>query len=213
MSGEIETEQPRKAMQPHRRKAKSAGQRAIAAAVLLSALFAAGPAAADDPAAAWAALRAGGVVALLRHASAPGTGDPPQFRLDDCSTQRNLSAGGRAEARALGERLRAERVPVVQVLSSQWCRCLETARLLDAGPVEPFAPLNSFFARRQDGAAQTEAVRASIAGAPAEGVVIMVTHQVNITALTGVFPQSGELLVLRPAGTAPPEVIGIIPPP
>ncbi len=200
-------------MQTHSRKAKSAKQRAIAAGVLLLSLFAAAPAAADAPAAAWAALRAGGVVALLRHASAPGTGDPPQFRLDDCSTQRNLSADGRAEARALGERLRAERVRVVRVLSSQWCRCLETARLLGAGPVEPFAPLNSFFARRQDGAAQTDALRASLAEAPAEGVVIMVTHQVNITALTGVFPQAGELVVLRPAGTAPPALIGTIPPP
>ncbi|MFN0164057.1 MAG: histidine phosphatase family protein, partial [Burkholderiales bacterium] len=75
------------------------------------------------------ALRSGGVVLLIRHASAPGTGDPPGFRLDDCATQRNLSDAGRFEARALGERLKKLGVTNAEVLTSQWCRCRETARL------------------------------------------------------------------------------------
>ena len=79
-----------------------------------------------DPA--WAALRAGGAVVVLRHAqTVPGIGDPPGFRLQDCSTQRNLSEEGRQQARRLGETLRRAGVKVDEVLSSRWCRCLDTA--------------------------------------------------------------------------------------
>jgi len=79
-----------------------------------------------------------GYVAVMRHAIAPGTGDPSNFRLGDCQTQRNLSETGRQQARRLGQLLRDRQVPVTRVLSSQWCRCLETAKLLDLGQVEPF---------------------------------------------------------------------------
>src|SRR5206468_1235478 len=85
----------------------------------------------------WTLLRDGGHVILLRHAATDRTfGDPPGFRLDDCSTQRNLIDEGRAQAKRLGAALRARAVPVGRVLSSQWCRCLETARLA-FGRVEP----------------------------------------------------------------------------
>jgi Histidine phosphatase superfamily (branch 1) len=90
-----------------------------------------------DETAAWGALRQGDHVALMRRAKAPeGAGDPPGFRLDDCSTQRNLSPKGRADAQAVGQRLRAKGVAVAKLLSSPWCRCVDTARLLDLGPVE-----------------------------------------------------------------------------
>src|SRR5215211_8168452 len=89
-----------------------------------------------DEAAAWAALRLGGHVALMRHADAPGAGDPPGFKLNDCTTQRNLSDRGRADAKAVGDRLRAEGVRVAKLLSSPWCRCLETAQILNLGAVE-----------------------------------------------------------------------------
>ncbi|HIK16487.1 MAG TPA: histidine phosphatase family protein [Leptolyngbyaceae cyanobacterium M33_DOE_097] len=84
-----------------------------------------------------------GYVAVMRHAIAPGTGDPGNFRLGDCQTQRNLSETGRQQARRLGQLLRDRQVPVTRVLSSQWCRCLETARLLDLGQVEPFPILTA----------------------------------------------------------------------
>jgi hypothetical protein len=100
---------------------------------LLLLVLTAGPARADE-AAAWAALRSGEAIALVRHGLAPGVGDPPGWRLDDCSTQRNLDDTGRAESRALGERLRAERIRVTRLLSSPWCRCVETARLLGLAP-------------------------------------------------------------------------------
>jgi broad specificity phosphatase PhoE len=152
---------------------------------------------------AWRALREGGAVALLRHAQAPGTGDPPGFRLGDCSTQRNLSSEGREQARRIGEQFQANHIPIARVLSSAWCRCLETARLAFGDRVEPLAALNSFFSTQDADEAQTRAVRALVEGWRAQsGVLVLVTHQVNITALTGLYPAEGEVLVLRPSATA-----------
>jgi broad specificity phosphatase PhoE len=113
-------------------------------------LLSAGTAAANEADDMWAALAQGGKVILLRHSLAPGIeqgreGDPPGFRLDDCATQRNLSAAGRQQAIALGNALRAHRVQVTRVLSSPWCRCLDTARLMNLGPTaEPSDWLHNF---------------------------------------------------------------------
>ena len=175
----------------------------VATTLLLASLLAAAPALAAD--ALWAALRGGGHVALMRHATAPGVGDPEGFTVEDCATQRNLSAAGRDEARRIGERFRAQGIAAARVYVSQWCRCLDTARLLDLGEITPFAGLNSFFRDGGREAAQTAEVRALIArelasGAPAQGPLVLVTHQVNITALSGIFPASGEIVVLRADG-------------
>ena len=157
-----------------------------------------------DEAALWAALRDGGHVALMRHAIAPGVGDPAGFRLDDCTTQRKLSAQGRAQARAIGERFRANGIATAAVFSSQWCRCLDTARGLALGEVVAFPGLNSFFADRGEEARHTAAVRALIGERARSPLpLVLVTHQVNITALTGVFPASGEIIVLRVDGDTP----------
>ena len=155
-------------------------------------------------------LRGGGLVVLMRHArTEPGTGDPPGFRLDDCSTQRNLDAAGREQARAIGARLRAERVPVGRVLTSSWCRCRETAELLGVGPVETADAIDSFFEDRSRREGQTRAARALAAAWGGPGNLVLVTHQVNVTALTGVFPASGEAVVATPALA----VLGRLPPP
>jgi phosphohistidine phosphatase SixA len=162
-----------------------------------------GPARADVSAAegaAWQALRSGGHALLLRHALAPGTGDPSNFVLTDCATQRNLSAAGRDQARRLGAAIKAAGVRVDRLLSSRWCRALETARLMDFGAVEPFPPIDSFFQDRGEGETQTRQVEAFLAGL-GDATVVMVTHQVNITALTGIFPRSGEGIVVRPTAT------------
>lgn len=157
-----------------------------------------------DEAALWAALRDGGHVALMRHAIAPGVGDPAGFRLEDCTTQRKLSAQGRAQARAIGERFRANGIATAAVFSSQWCRCLDTARELALGEVVAFPGLNSFFANRGEEARHTAAVRALIGERARSPLpLVLVTHQVNITALTGVFPASGEIIVLRVDGDTP----------
>lgn len=154
--------------------------------------------AAADDAAAWTFLRTGEHLALMRHALAPGAGDPPDFALDDCTTQRILSQEGRDQAERIGAAARAHGITAARVLSSQWCRCLETAALLGLGPVEPLPALNSFFRQADHGTDQTLAVEAWIAGQPLERPTFLVTHQVNITALTGVYPRSGEILIVAP---------------
>ncbi|MCW5630690.1 MAG: histidine phosphatase family protein [Rhodoferax sp.] len=146
--------------------------------------------------AAWDALRAGGIV-LFRHANAPGVGDPAAFRLGDCGTQRNLDDAGRDQSRRIGERLRAQNVAVGKVLASQWCRTMDTANLAFPGQVVPEPAFNSFFQDRDNAPAQTAAARALLQQWNGPGALVVVTHQVNITALTDQFTRSGEGIVLR----------------
>lgn len=159
------------------------------------------PAAAHADEAIWRRVQEGGHVILIRHALAPGTGDPAGFVLEDCATQRNLSAEGRAQARRIGSTLAARKIPIDRVLSSRWCRALETARLIDRGPVEPFPPLDSFFRNSVQGPVQTAAVKTLLEDL-GDRTIVMVTHQVNITALTGIFPRSGEMIIAKPNSNA-----------
>ncbi len=184
-----------------------------AATLMLLLLLAPRPSFAQDAEAAWAALRQGGHVALLRHAVAPGTGDPPGFQLGDCATQRNLSPAGRAQAKAIGANLRWHGLRIAGVYSSQWCRCLETAALLGLGEVVPLPPLNSFFTEPEREAAQMAALRAWLGAQRTEGAIVLVTHQVVITALTGIVPASGEIVVVRPTQGGSLHLVGRIPPP
>lgn len=141
-----------------------------------------------------------GTVLLMRHATAPGTGDPAGMRLGDCTTQRTLSYAGRQEARAIGARLAQAGLVFDQILASEWCRTTETAILMDLGPVTPFPPANSFFSNRAKAGGQTADVLNHLASLPPEARVLIVTHQVNITALTGIVPRSGEIIVTRRDG-------------
>ena len=168
---------------------------AVAALVALFAGFGA-PSAEANPST-WTLLKQPGHFALMRHALAPGTGDPQQVDLNDCGTQRNLSDGGRAQARRTGDALRAAGIAAADVFTSQWCRCRETARLLALGPVQDMPSLNSFFSARERETAQMQQLRDDIARLPRDRTAILVTHQVVITALTGVWPRSGELVVVR----------------
>jgi phosphohistidine phosphatase SixA len=145
----------------------------------------------------WDALSAPGAIAIMRHALAPGTGDPPDLTIGDCSTQRNLDDRGRAQARAIGQALRDRGLRFDVVFTSQWCRTRETAELLDVGPVVEAPPLNSFFGDRSTQDAQTAETRDLIAAT--DGRLMLVTHQVNISALTGQSTRSGEILIIQPA--------------
>lgn len=149
-------------------------------------------------------------IVLMRHAIAPGTGDPGNFVLRDCSTQRNLSDEGRAQAARIGARLRDVGIESARVVSSQWCRCLETAKLLELGPVEELLPLNSFFRRSELRAGATRALKDWLSAQAIEETLVLVTHQVNISALTGVYPRSGEMIVLKRSGTNEFPVVGRI---
>lgn len=136
---------------------------------------------------------------LMRHAqTVPGVGDPPGFRLGNCSTQRNLSDAGREQARQLGAAFAREGVRVDEVRSSAWCRCTDTAQLA-FGRHTVWAPANSFF-QGGDGTAQTRELSRFVQDWPAPRNAVIVTHQVNMTALTGEFPAMGELFLLRPDG-------------
>ncbi|WP_439115484.1 histidine phosphatase family protein [Hydrogenophaga sp.] len=144
----------------------------------------------------WGLLRAGGCVVLMRHAQTmPGIGDPPGFRLGDCSTQRNLSEAGREQAKRVGQAFEREAIRVDEVRSSAWCRCTETADLA-FGRHTVWAPVNSFF-RDNSGPEQTRAVLRGVTSLRAPRNLVLVTHQVNISSLTGEYPSMGEIFVTR----------------
>jgi phosphohistidine phosphatase SixA len=165
--------------------------------LFLLVLIAPSPAAADD-AAVWELLRGGGQVVLMRHAvTTPGVGDPTSFRLNDCTTQRNLTDAGRADAKRVRAVFQSRAIPVGRVLSSPWCRCLETARLA-FGRAEVWPPLSNLF---DNSARETEQMRAlkEIAGRrPTGGNLLLVTHGSIVLPLTGIQPAPAELVVLTP---------------
>jgi phosphohistidine phosphatase SixA len=143
-------------------------------------------------------LKAGGHLLMIRHAMAPGNGDPLNFRIGDCLTQRNLDDSGRAQAQSIGKWLRTRGVETARVYSSQWCRCLETANLLGLGSVQEMSALNSFYERNQDREPNLRALNEFISRQPAQGnLIIFVTHFVTIGAMTGKSVSSGEGILLK----------------
>jgi phosphohistidine phosphatase SixA len=172
---------------------------AIRSALFMALALAGGSADAADDTAAWAALRGDGHVALIRHASAPGpAGDPAGYKLDDCATQRNLSEQGRAEARALGERFRTERVKVGKIVSSQWCRCRQTAELMNIGQIEDAPTFNNAFVLNIKRDELTAGARALIGAWRGPGTLVVVTHGENIQLMLGLRPREGEVIVVAP---------------
>ena len=169
--------------------------RTLAMAIPLFFAASPGSALAQNDTALWEAVRSGIAFAMIRHALAPGTGDPQSVIIGDCTTQRNLSGDGRDQAQNIGASFRENGIATAQIFTSEWCRCAETARLLRIGSVEPLSSLNSFFADRARETAQTATLITHIkaekpvrtAGQP----LVLVTHQISITALTGVYPRSG----------------------
>jgi len=184
----------------------------LALAALAISLLAA-PGAAADSEEAWAALVKGSHVALVRHGNAPPGygGDPPGFKIDDCATQRNMDERGRAQARALGEAFRQHGVRVDKILSSPWCRCLETARLMALGPVE-----NTWAVAASDRSPERiVALKQIVSSWRGPGTLVLVTHALTVQALVGIMPGQAETVVLRPRlGNEPAvDVVGRIPVP
>ena len=133
-----------------------------------------------------------GTVLFIRHTMAPGYGDPQNFDLNDCSTQRNLDYEGKSQAVQIGRRIKKERIKFVKVFSSQWCRCVETAQLIDIGEITIEPGLNSFFqgfVSKEKTISKLKIILDSLEHS--NELVLMVTHQVTIAALTGISVKSG----------------------
>lgn len=166
---------------------------------ILFLLLAFGPAQATE--AGWALLRDGGHVVLLRHAMTPGTGEPANFDIENCSTQRNLSDRGKQQARKIGALFAARADTTERVLSSRYCNSLETARLaFDDRIVEPFAALDRPAAGAEVSEAQKQAILQEIRSFTGSGNLVLVTHLEIITALTGAAAREGEAVIVRPDG-------------
>lgn len=167
---------------------------------------------AEDTEQAWAALVAGGHVALIRHANAPPGygGDPPGFRMDDCKTQRNLDELGRQQAQALGAAFRQRGVRVDRVLASPVCRCVDTAELMAVGPVEKSVAL---LPDRGEPRVRLLELQAIVNGWRGPGTLVLVTHGFTISPLLRTHLEQAETLVLKPgagSGTVA-DIVGRIP--
>lgn len=163
-----------------------------------------------DEAKLWQALRTGGHIVLIRHALAPGIGDPENFEVGNCSTQRNLSDEGRDQARRIGDRFRANGIDRAAVFNSQWCRCRETAKLLGLGETTDLPVLNSFYQHAGQRGPQTRGLSQWLADHALERPLVLVTHQVNISAFTGTYASSGEMVIVRREAGGDVVVVGTI---
>jgi broad specificity phosphatase PhoE len=171
---------------------------AIALLLMAQAAFA------DD--ALWQKLKSGGYVILIRHAETdPGVGDPPGFRLNDCKTQRNLNDAGREQAKRLGAAFAKRGIPVAKVMTSRWCRALDTARIAFGG-AQPWPALDNTFETPQRREPQMSEIRTALAKPVAGGNLVLVTHGVNIHALSGISPGTAEPVVMLPG--ARPATLG-----
>ncbi len=150
-----------------------------------------------------------GPVLLIRHALAPGTGDPSHFKIGDCQTQRNLDATGMDQARKLGQIIKASGIRVQAIYTSQWCRCRDTAELLNAGPIKEEPGLNSFYQGHADKKSSLQRLHNQFKQInPDKGFVLMVTHFVTINALTGKNVQSGAMVGFNPETGQSVEITG-----
>jgi broad specificity phosphatase PhoE len=155
----------------------------------------------------WDALRAPGAVVLLRHSYAPGGFDPPDARLDDCSTQRNLDEAGRAQARRIGEAFRRQGIAVGAVLSSPRCRCVDTGRLA-FGRADAWAPLEGALRDTELRQRRVAEIRQRIDAHRDGPPLVLVTHGSVVTDLTGLNVRMGEFVVLWRGGDGKHPVAG-----
>lgn len=159
--------------------------------------------------AAWAALRSGQAVFLMHHATAPGAGDPDTFRLGDCTTQRNLDAGGRYQAQQWGQLLRSHWIEGPCIFTGRWCRTQDTALEMGMGASQPMPELDYF----EGDTAVMQRMRQAINALPRGLPLVLVTHGVNMTALTGVPAAPDEALIVALPITEPARVLARVPAP
>ncbi len=134
-------------------------------------------------------------VIFLRHALAPGVGDPENFIKEDCTTQRNLNNKGRLQARSIGNYLRSTNLKFSQILTSEWCRCIDTAKELNIGQWTTFSGLNSFFQEYEKKDQVMNKLQKKLDSLGYSDLALFVTHQVVISEQTGIVPRSGEMVL------------------
>lgn len=155
-------------------------------------------------------LSEGGHFAMVRHALAPGGGDPKEFTLGDCSTQRNLNDAGRAQAQRIGDAFRAGEITQARVFTSQWCRCRDTAAGMALGPVVELPALNSYHREPNQKGSRLAGIRAWLAEQPLDRPTILVTHYTLISGLAGVALRPGEIVILRRDGNGRFAVVATV---
>ena len=161
-------------------------------------------------------LQDGMHVLLMRHADAPGYGDPKNYQINQCSTQRNLGEAGRKQAKGIGEWLSKQGIQEAKVYSSPWCRCLDTATLLNKGPAKKEASLGSFFDDMSQAKGQTNELEKLIADERKKFPnmpIIMVTHHVNIQSYVGVVVNSGDMVLVKVNPSGKPVSFKLYPSP
>ena len=139
-------------------------------------------------------------VLLMRHADAPGYGDPKAYQLNQCATQRNLGEVGKKQSQIIGQWLKSQGISNVRIFSSPWCRCLDTAKLLDLGPVITAPELGSFFDDMSLEKEQTRNLEKLIKtqlGIQTKTPIILVTHHVNIQAYTDKVVNVGDMVLVK----------------
>ena len=146
---------------------------------------------------AWNLAQEGNKIILIRHSLAPGGGDPPGFKINDCKTQRNLNRTGINQSKKIGKLFKKNKVPVDQVLSSQWCRCKDTAKYA-FGNFKEFAALNSTFQSpyNKNEGKQLKELYKFIKKWDGKGKnLVLITHYSIITAVSNAVPSSGEIII------------------
>lgn len=161
-------------------------------------------------------LQDGTHVLLMRHADAPGYGDPKNYELSQCSTQRNLGEHGRKQAKGVGDWLSSQGIQQAKVYSSPWCRCVDTATLLNKGAVKKESALGSFFDDMSQAKKQTDELSKLIALERKQHPsmpIIIVTHHVNIQSYVGVVVNSGDMVLVKIDPTGKPLSFKLYPSP
>lgn len=161
-------------------------------------------------------LQDGTHILLMRHADAPGYGDPKNYQISQCSTQRNLGELGRKQAKSIGDWLSSQGIQQAKVYSSPWCRCVDTATLLNKGPVKKELALGSFFDDMSQSKRQTDELIKLIAVERKQSPsmpIIMVTHHVNIQSYIGMVVNSGDMVLVKVDSSGKPISFKLYPSP
>ena len=186
---------------------KRVSQFMLGVVVGCSALAAEKSVAADDPL--WSQLKKGGYVILMRNSAVDeGLGDPKGYKVNDCTTQLNLTDKGRAEAQKIGDEFKKRKIPIKQVFTSAFCRAKETAQLA-FGKADVWEALNSFYDKPNRKSEQTRLLHQRLESPPTDGTnLVLVTHGYNIVSAVGLNPDPGDMLIIAPAFRVGYKIVG-----